>query len=49
VIRTARLFLAEGGLPAATSYRFDVVAVTFFDDDHRPPRVVHVAAAFETA
>lgn len=48
VIRTARLYLAEGGGPAATSYRFDVIAVTFYEDEQRPPRVVHIARAFET-
>lgn len=47
VIRTARLYLAEGGPPGVTAYRFDVVAVTFYDDD-RPARVVHIPAAFET-
>ena len=47
VVRTARLYLAEGGGSGATAYRFDVVAVTFYEDD-RPPRVVHIPAAFET-
>lgn len=47
VIRAARLFLASETV-AATGYRFDVVAVTFFDDG-RAPRLVHVPGAFETA
>jgi putative endonuclease len=46
VIRAARLYLAEE-TPRATGYRFDVVAVTFWDDG-RPPDVVHVPNAFET-
>jgi putative endonuclease len=48
VIRTARIYLAEAeAMHAVTGYRFDVVAVTFFGDD-RAPRLVHLAAAFET-
>jgi putative endonuclease len=46
VIRAARLFLASEAT-AATGYRFDVVAITFFDD-LREPRIVHIPAAFET-
>lgn len=49
MIRTARLYLAEGDAPPATSYRFDVVAVTFYEDEQRPPRLVHIVRAFETA
>jgi putative endonuclease len=45
VIRAARLYL-DAETPAATGYRFDVVAVTFWTDG-RPPDVVHVANAFE--
>jgi putative endonuclease len=47
VIRTARLYLSETEPTAVSGYRFDVVAVTFFDDAIAP-RVVHIAAAFET-
>jgi putative endonuclease len=48
VIRAARLFLSEStALVGITAYRFDVVGVTFFEDE-RAPRVVHVPAAFET-
>ena len=49
VIRGARLFLSsEAALfTAATAYRFDVVGVTFYEDG-RPPRLVHIASAFET-
>ena len=47
VIRAARLYLSLATEPiAATAYRFDVVAVTFFGDD-REPRIVHIPAAFE--
>jgi len=50
VIRAARLFLASADAPpiivGATAYRFDAVGVTFFADG-RPPRLVHVPAAFE--
>ncbi len=46
VIRAARYYLACEST-AATGYRFDVVAVTFFDDQ-REPRIVHIPAAFET-
>jgi putative endonuclease len=44
VIRAARLYLDEER-PAASSYRFDVVGVTFFEDG-RPPDCVHIADAF---
>lgn len=47
VIRIARLYLAAE-TPAAAGYRFDVVAVTFWDDG-RPPDLVHVPDAFEVA
>jgi putative endonuclease len=47
VIRAARLFLASDAAIAATAYRFDVVAITFFED-RREPRIVHIPAAFET-
>lgn len=47
VIRAARLYLSVADPPiAATAYRFDVVAVTFFVD-RREPRLVHIPAAFE--
>lgn len=47
VIRTARLYLSEVDPPdQAPAYRFDVVAVTFFED-RREPRVVHIPSAFE--
>lgn len=45
VIRVARLYLAAE-TPAATGYRFDVVAVTFWPDD-RPPDLIHIPEAFE--
>jgi putative endonuclease len=45
VIRVARLYLASETL-AASGYRFDVVAVTFWDDD-RTPDLVHIPDAFE--
>jgi len=45
VIRTARLYLAAE-TPSAAGYRFDVVAVTFWNDD-RPPDLVHIPEAFE--
>jgi len=45
VIRAARLYL-DAETPAAAGYRFDVVAVTFWDDG-RAPDVVHVPNAFE--
>lgn len=45
VIRAARLYLTSETVNA-TGYRFDVVAVTF-QEDGRPPRVVHIPAAFE--
>jgi putative endonuclease len=47
VIRAARHYLSEVEATAASGYRFDVVAVTFFTDG-APPRVVHIEAAFET-
>lgn len=48
VIRAARLYLYVADPPiAATAYRFDVVAVTFFADQ-RDPRIVHIPAAFDT-
>ena len=47
VIRAARLYLSLGDEPTgATGYRFDVVAITFFED-HREPRIVHIPGAFE--
>ena len=45
VIRAARLYLDEEK-PAASGYRFDVVAVTFWEDG-REPAVLHVPNAFE--
>ena len=45
VIRAARLYLDQE-TPAASGYRFDVVAVTFWTDG-REPDVVHVPHAFE--
>jgi putative endonuclease len=47
VIRAARLYLNEETV-VATGYRFDVVAVTFYDGG-QPPRVVHIRGAFEVA
>lgn len=47
VIRAARNYLTEEPV-AATAFRFDVVAVTFFQDG-RAPRLVHIPSAFETA
>jgi putative endonuclease len=47
VIRVARLYLAVER-PAAGAYRFDVVAVTFWNDDS-PPDLVHIPNAFEVA
>ena len=46
VIRVARTYLAEEPV-SATAFRFDVVAVTFFEDG-REPRLAHVRGAFET-
>ena len=46
VVRAARLYLAAE-TPAADGFRFDVVAVTFWDDG-RLPDVVHIPNAFET-
>ena len=45
VIRAARLYL-DAETPRADAYRFDVVAVTFWDD-WRAPEIVHIANAFE--
>lgn len=45
VVRAARLYLSEE-TTSASAYRFDVVAVTFFEDE-RAPRVVHIPGAFE--
>ena len=45
VVRAARLYL-DAETPAAAGFRFDVVAVTFWDDG-RPPDVVHIPNAFE--
>ncbi len=45
VIHAARLYLAAES-PSATGYRFDVVAVTFWEGE-RPPEIVHVADAFQ--
>lgn len=47
IARAARHYLAVEPI-SATGFRFDVVAVTFYDDG-REPRVVHIAAAFETS
>jgi putative endonuclease len=45
VVRAARLYL-DAQAPVATGFRFDVVAVTFWDDG-RQPDVVHISNAFE--
>jgi putative endonuclease len=45
VVRAARLYL-DAEAPAAAGFRFDVVAVTFWDDG-RQPEVVHIPNAFE--
>jgi putative endonuclease len=45
VVRAARLYL-DAEAPAAAGFRFDVVAVTFWDDG-RQPDVVHIPNAFE--
>jgi putative endonuclease len=45
VIRAARLYL-DAETPAAGGFRFDVVAVTFWNDG-RQPDVVHIPNAFE--
>jgi putative endonuclease len=45
VIRMARLYLATE-TPAADGYRFDVIAVTFWNDP-RPPTLTHIPNAFE--
>jgi putative endonuclease len=47
VIRVARSYLAAE-TPAASGYRFDVIAVTFWNDD-RPPDLIHIPNAFELA
>ena len=47
VIRAARLYL-DAETPSAKAYRFDVVAITFWDDG-RSPDVVHVADAFRVS
>jgi putative endonuclease len=47
VIRSARLYLDQVPTPA-TAYRFDVVAVTFWDDG-RDPALVHIPNAFEVS
>jgi putative endonuclease len=48
VIRAARLFLDSGEAPAASAYRFDVVAVTFPPDgDDSEPNLIHIPDAFE--
>ncbi|MES1157502.1 MAG: YraN family protein [Haliangium ochraceum] len=47
VVRLARLYLATESL-AASAYRFDVVAVTFSQDD-ASPTLIHIPAAFETS
>ena len=44
VIRAARLYLHEERV-VASSFRFDVVGVTFHDDG-RPPECVHIEDAF---
>ncbi|MBC8133757.1 MAG: YraN family protein [Deltaproteobacteria bacterium] len=46
IVRTARNYLAAEPI-VATAFRFDVLAVTFFDDG-REPRMVHIRSAFET-
>jgi putative endonuclease len=45
VVRAARLYL-DAETPVAAGFRFDVVAVTYWDDG-RQPDVVHIANAFE--
>jgi putative endonuclease len=45
VIRAARLYL-DAETPVADGFRFDVVAVTFWNDG-RQPDVVHIPNAFE--
>jgi len=45
VVRAARLYL-DAETPVAGGFRFDVVAVTFWEDG-RPPDVVHIPNAFE--
>jgi putative endonuclease len=47
VVRVARSYLAETSI-AATAFRFDVIAVTFFEDG-REPRLIHIPAAFEVS
>lgn len=46
VVRAARNYLALEPTEAP-AFRFDVVAVTFFEDG-RDPRITHIPAAFET-
>ena len=46
VIRAARLYL-DAEVPAASGYRFDVVAVTFDPSGRAEPVVVHLPNAFE--
>ena len=48
VIRAARLYL-DAEAPAATAYRFDVVAVTFWEDEARAPEIIHIPDAFQLA
>ena len=45
VIRAARLYL-DSGAPLASTYRFDVVGVTF-STDGAAPVIVHIPAAFD--
>ena len=45
IIRAARLYLAAEA-PSAAAYRFDVVGITFREDDG-PPEIVHLPNAFE--
>jgi len=45
VVRAARLYL-DAETPAAAGFRFDVVAITYWDDG-RAPAVVHIPNAFE--
>jgi putative endonuclease len=46
VVRAARLYL-DAETPVADGFRFDVVAVTFWDGGRRPD-VIHIPNAFET-
>lgn len=45
IIRAARLFLHESA-PGADGFRFDVIGVTFPEDDVAEPVCVHVPDAF---